>query len=89
MTSLPTLLLAGLLLGYPAGDPRDMPEQIGHGYYEALQLLRHRKPNYRRRGALELKEVGDRRAAPYLAKALSDPDAIVRKRAASVVHLGE
>lgn len=93
MTGLPSLLLAGLLLAWPAGSERAydpaMPEAIGNDYFEAINLLRHKKVNYRRRGALELKEVGDRRAAPYLAEALSDKDSIVRARAAEcLVHLG-
>lgn len=89
MVSLPALLLASALLAWPAGTERGMPEAIGNDYFEALQLLRHKKVNYRRRGAFELKEVGDRRAAPYLAEALADRDAIVRARAAeALVHLG-
>lgn len=90
MTSFVVPLLAAWLFAWPAGTDRGVPEGISNEYFEALELLRHKKKNYRQRGALVLKEVGDRRAAPYLAAALTDPDAIVRRRAAeALADLGE
>jgi HEAT repeat protein len=45
--------------------------------------------NYRRRGALLLAQSGRKGAVPYLVEALSDPDYLVRKRAAiALVNVG-
>ncbi len=58
-------------------------------YIDAIMLLKHKKVNYRRRGALVLNNCRDRNAVPHLINALSDPDYLVRKRAAtSLVNVG-
>lgn len=58
-------------------------------YRETLRELRHRKVNFRRAAVLALQANGDSRAVPALVDSLSDPDSIVRKRAAdAMIALG-
>src|SRR3978361_1967216 len=59
-------------------QPISSPELAKANFEQLLELLKDKDPEVRRRAVIDLKDLGDRRAAPFLIEKLKDKSSHVQ-----------